>query len=79
MENKVRDFVESYKKKPMPVMTVLEFIRTHNQEIFKKCSLCGTVEDVRFTFFCPDCGTKLTESIPKKNKTNDTRPNKNKS
>lgn len=73
MDPRVRDFVDSYKNKPMPKMTVEEFIRTHNREIWQKCSHCGNIEDVRLTFFCPDCGARLDKNINKKKlKPNDT-------
>lgn len=79
MENKVRDFIESYKNIALPKMTISEFIRSHNKEIWQKCSCCGNIEDVRITFFCPDCGAQLIENNNKIIITNDTRTNKNKS
>ena len=79
MENKVRDFIESYKNIALPKMTISEFIRSHNKEIWQICSCCGNIEDVRITFFCPDCGAQLIENNNKINITNDTRTNKNKS
>lgn len=59
MDEKIRDFVSVYKAKPVPKMTIKEFVRSHNHEIWRKCQNCGAYEDLRKTFYCPDCGTQL--------------------
>lgn len=59
MSPEVRAFVEAYAAKPVPPMTIAEFIRSHNHEIWRKCPGCGNYEDLRMTFYCPDCGAQL--------------------
>lgn len=58
---KLRSFIDTYRKKKLPKMTVEEFIRNHNRELLITCKKCGNIEDIRITFFCPDCGAQLDE------------------
>lgn len=59
MSPAIRDFIEVYKKKPVPAMTVEEFVKSHNHEIWRKCENCGAWEDLRKTFHCTECKTQL--------------------
>lgn len=59
MTAQIRDFIEVYKTKPAPPITVEEFIKTHNHEIWRKCQKCGAWEDLRKNFHCKDCGQQL--------------------
>lgn len=78
MDPKIRDFVEAQKYKPMPKITVGDFMRSfnigipfqillkeHNHEIWRRCK-CGNEEDLRMTFICSECGAVLFK--PSKNK-----------
>lgn len=59
MTPQLRAFVETYKQKPKSVITVKDFIKSHNHEIWRKCPNCGDYEDLRKTETCTNCGTKL--------------------
>jgi len=59
MSPAIRDFIEVYKTKPAPPISVEEFIKTHNHEIWRKCPKCGAWEDLRKTDNCTECGAKL--------------------
>lgn len=63
MNPKIRDFINIYKAKPLPKMTFGEFVRSHNHETWRKCPGCGNYEDLRKTFYCPDCGTQLDKNF----------------
>lgn len=72
MNQKLREFVDSYKKKPMPPMTVEEFImaelkmktqsdvvKHNNHEIWRICENCKQATDVRKSIYCENCGEIL--------------------
>lgn len=59
MTTQIRDFIEVYKKKSVPKMSIREFIKSHNHEIWRKCPKCGAFEDLRKTENCTECGTEL--------------------
>ena len=67
MEQKIRDWVDSYKNKQMPQMTVKEFFRSHNKPLKKICSNCKSYNDLRETFYCCDCGKELQPGLNKTN------------
>lgn len=67
MDQRIRDFVESYKLKPMPAMTIREFVRSHNKPLKKICPKCKSYNDLRVTFYCSDCGKELDPTIIKSN------------
>lgn len=71
MDQAVRDFVDSYKRKPMPPVTVQEFYKQmgrtaslkelmteHNHEIERYCDDCDHYWDARKTLStkCEFCG-----------------------
>ena len=45
-------------------ITLEYLIKSHNHEIWRKC-ICGNEEDLRMTFVCSECRTKIF--IPSKN------------
>lgn len=59
MTPEVKAFVDSYKKKPLPPITVGEWIKHHNHEIWRKCPKCGNYNDLRKTGHCENCNTEL--------------------
>lgn len=59
MTAEIRNFVDTYKMKALPKMTVKQFIKSHNHEIWRDCPKCGANADLRKTHHCPDCGTQL--------------------
>ncbi len=58
MNKEIRDFIDQYKFKPLPKITVKEWIKDHNHEIWQKC-ICGNEEDLRKKWICSVCGTIL--------------------
>lgn len=71
MDQKVREFVEAQKFRPIPKVTEADFMRNfkvgisfqdllreHNHEIWEKCK-CGNEEDLRKTWNCSVCGAVL--------------------
>ncbi len=63
MHAKIRDFVDVYKKKPVPAMSVEDFVKTHNHELWCKCQKCGAWEDLRKTFHCTECKSQLDPNL----------------
>ncbi len=59
MTEAIRNFVDQYKKKPKPVLTVKDWIKEHNHEIWRKCKVCGNEEDIRKNQHCTSCWTDL--------------------
>lgn len=62
MTASIRSFVEEYQKKPLPKMSIEEFVKTHNKMLWRKCK-CGNYEDLRLTFFCKECGKQLDPNL----------------
>ncbi|WP_265427853.1 hypothetical protein [Chryseobacterium sp. YIM B08800] len=61
MTPEVRAFVENYSKKPKPKMSIAQFFKTHNHEIWKTCFDCGDHFDIRKELHhdqCPSCKSK---------------------
>lgn len=61
MSPEVRAFVECYKQKEVPKMTVAEFFKLHNHEIWRNCKSCGETFDIRKEIHhdrCPHCQSK---------------------
>lgn len=72
MTDAVRQFVNDYAAKSIPKMVISEFIKSHNHEIWRKCTKYGNFEDLRKTFTCTGCGKvlhqeKLGKNIHQKN------------
>lgn len=59
MDPKVRKFVESFRIKKLPELTVGDIIKDNNHEKWKKCKACGHEEDLRKTSYCSHCGTEF--------------------
>ncbi|MGD1319554.1 hypothetical protein [Chryseobacterium sp. 2R14A] len=61
MTPEVKAFVESYKFKPMPDMTIEEFFKLYNHEMWRTCSDCGEHFDLKKQLNhdrCPKCNSK---------------------
>lgn len=61
MNSRIRVFVEIYKHKPLPEITVKEWVKQHNNELWKTCIDCGEHFDVRMQLHidqCPKCKSK---------------------
>lgn len=61
MKPQIRDFVKVYAHKPLPEITVKEWIKQHNHEIWRTCQECDHVFDLRNELYfdrCPKCGSK---------------------
>ena len=70
MTLEVQKFVEGFKNKHLPILTIADFtnnkdgiklselLKSHNHEIWRKCK-CGNEEDLRMTFDCSICGEIL--------------------
>lgn len=61
MNPEVRAFVENYAKKPMPEMSIKEFIKSHNHEMWRDCLDCGEHFDLKKQLHfdrCPKCNSK---------------------
>jgi len=61
MTAEIRAFVDVYSLKPKPPITVQEFIKEHNHEIWRTCQNCFHHFDIRKEnqiTSCPKCGDK---------------------
>ncbi|MFL9835018.1 hypothetical protein [Chryseobacterium terrae] len=61
MTPEVRAFVNEYARRNPPPITVKEFIKNHNHEIWKDCLDCGEHFDLRKQLHidrCPKCESK---------------------
>lgn len=59
MDPKIRNWVNEYRSRLLPKLTVEDLIRDHNHEIWRKCPKCGHEEDLRKSFDCSNCGTTI--------------------
>ena len=63
MAPEVRAFVDSYRRKPLPLITVKNFKKFYNHEIWRKCNHCKNEWDARKESDgtkCPKCGEEGT-------------------
>ncbi|WP_312750503.1 hypothetical protein [Epilithonimonas hominis] len=58
MTDEVRAFVESYKYKPLPPITIGDWMKSHNHEIWRTCKDCKEEFDWRMSDYCPKCTSK---------------------
>lgn len=54
----LRAFVESFKNKPLPKITVMDWIKAQNHEIWRTCKDCGEEFDWRKSDYCPKCTSR---------------------
>lgn len=55
----LKAFVKAYKRKRVPVMTVKDFMKGNNHEVWRKCPKCGAFNDLRKNIECEQCNTEL--------------------
>lgn len=64
MSPELKIFVEGYKNKVRPKLTILDVVKDYNHEIWRKCK-CGNEEDLRKSIKCTLCGKILCHSQTK--------------
>ncbi|HAY3533756.1 hypothetical protein [Elizabethkingia anophelis] len=61
---RIRSFVELERQKMLnkkiPALTIQDIVKDHNHEIWRACTNCGNVFDLRkeLDFECPKCQSK---------------------
>lgn len=61
MTSQIRAFIDAYAEKPLPIITVKDWIKSHNHEIWRICQDCGHNFDLRKELEinqCPKCKSK---------------------
>ena len=61
MNPEIKAFVQEYARKPDPPISVRDFIKSHNHEIWKTCMNCGEHFDLKKQIHydrCPICESK---------------------
>lgn len=58
---RLKSFVQTYRElhTPKDAITVKDWMKKQNHEIWRKCKNCGNEEDLRKDTFCTVCGADL--------------------